>query len=104
MNPIETYVQAVTAQVHFFLDRGRIGDELRAHLQDSVEDLMQEEGLTLEQAQAEAAARMGGSAGRRAGAEPNSSSAFRMALADHDVLCGDCRDCLRLFIAYCRME
>lgn len=40
MNPIETYVQAVTAQVHFFLDRGRIGDELRAHLQDSAEDLM----------------------------------------------------------------
>lgn len=59
MNPIETYVQAVTAQVHFFLDRGRIGDELRAHLQDSAEDLMQEEGLTPEQAQAEAAARMG---------------------------------------------
>ena len=59
MNPIETYVQAVTAQIHFFLDRGRIGDELRAHLQDSAEDLMQEEGLTPEQAQAEAAARMG---------------------------------------------
>ena len=57
--PIETYVQAVTAQVHFFLDRGRISDELRAHLQDSAEDLMQEEGLTPEQAQAEAAARMG---------------------------------------------
>ena len=56
MNPIETYVQAVTAQIHFFLDRGRIGDELRAHLQDSAEDLMQEEGLTPEQAQAEAAA------------------------------------------------
>ena len=29
MNPIETYVQAVTAQVHFFLDRGRISDEMR---------------------------------------------------------------------------
>lgn len=59
MNPIEEYVKAVISQVHFFWDRTLIAAELRHHLEDSVEMLIIEEGLSEAEAQKEAAARMG---------------------------------------------
>ena len=59
MNLIEEYIQAVTSQVHFIWDRTAIAEELRAHLTDSAEALMEEENLSAQEAQTEAVKRMG---------------------------------------------
>lgn len=59
MNSIEEYIQTVNSQVHFIWDRTAIAEELRDHLTDSAEALMEEENLSAEEAQAEAVKRMG---------------------------------------------
>ena len=59
VDPEEAFLQAVTGQVRFRPDRAAIAEELRAHLEESARDLEEAEGLSPEEARAEALKRMG---------------------------------------------
>lgn len=54
----QEYINQVRKEVHFVFDREAIENELQHHLEDSIWDLM-EEGLSREEAEAQAVAQMG---------------------------------------------
>ena len=54
----QEYINQVRKEVHFVFDREAIENELQHHLEDSICDLM-EEGISREEAEAQAVAQMG---------------------------------------------